>query len=112
MRNLNPEITRAITRNLDFGAMMHDITTLNRDNENIIKWAFGEGSAHTPKTLTADQTNLAVIAHELGGNKEVNNAVSLWRGSQQERNEIKIYFVWHIFNEIKRYKFERLTMLN
>lgn len=39
MRNLNPEITKAVTRNLDFRAILRDITTLNRDNENLIKWA-------------------------------------------------------------------------
>lgn len=45
MEHLNPEIARAVTRYLDFGAMMRDISTLNKTNANIINLAFGVSSS-------------------------------------------------------------------
>ena len=65
MRNLNPEITKAVTRNLDFRAILRDITTLNRDNENLIKWAFGERSADTPNA-SAVIADFSILETETG----------------------------------------------
>lgn len=112
MRTLTPEITQGITRNIDLGAMMRDITTLNKENESIIKFAFGVIANPVVRNLTEEQANLFIVAEELGRNKDINFAVSLWQGSQQERNEIKIYFVWHIFNEMKRNKIDLIATLN
>lgn len=112
MEHLNPEIARAVTRYLDFGAMMRDISTLNKTNANIINLAFGVSSSPVVGELTEEQANLFIIAEELGRNKDINFALSLWQGSEQERNKIKIFFVWHIFNEMKRNKIELLTTLN
>lgn len=112
MDNFSPDVMNAITRDLDYGAMLRDILTLNEETANIIKWAFGDRSANVPKSITADQINLLVVADELGRSEIVNIICSCWKGSKQEQEQIKIAFAWHIFNEMKRSKIETLTGLN